>query len=160
MTEFEALYRSHAAGLYRFAYGLCGNRADAEDIVSETFVKAWTAPARIRAETAKSYLFTIARHVFLRRASRRRRQTSLDERLPDPSPGPDVRAHNAERARDVMSRLRGLPDIDRLALLLRAVEDMSYAEIAVVLNVSVPALKTRIHRARLRMTSGATSVLP
>jgi RNA polymerase sigma-70 factor, ECF subfamily len=64
MTEWEALYRRHARDVYRFALYLCGDRAAAEDIVSETFVRAWNAGGEIRESTARAYLFTIARNCY------------------------------------------------------------------------------------------------
>jgi RNA polymerase sigma-70 factor (ECF subfamily) len=51
--------------VFRFALYLSGNRSDAEDITSETFVRAWTSSARIRTNTVKGYLFTIARNFYL-----------------------------------------------------------------------------------------------
>ena len=47
MSEFQALYQKYAHDLFRFALYLTGNRAEAEDIVSETFVRAWTAPGEV-----------------------------------------------------------------------------------------------------------------
>lgn len=151
MTDFENLYRCHAASLYRYALYLCGNRADAEDVVAETFVRAWNAPVDIRAGTAKAYLFTIARNCFLHAKRRASRQVELDEQLPDPSPGALAVAEQKERLGRVRSALGLLPELDRSALLLRAVEDMSYQEIAAALQLTVAAVKTKIHRARLRL---------
>lgn len=151
MTDFEALYKRHARDLYRFAFYLCGNHAEAEDIVSETFVRAWNAPVRIRVLTAKAYLFTIARNYFLQRARRAWRHTELDEELRDPSLGPLARAQQKGDLTRVLHALRALPEVDRSALLMCALEEMPYQEIAEALGLTVPAVKTKIHRARLKL---------
>ena len=56
MDQFETLYREHASAVFRFAWGLCGNRSCAEDLVSETFVRLLTKAPRIRTRTALAYL--------------------------------------------------------------------------------------------------------
>ena len=66
MTDLDALYRKYAADVFRFALYLSGERSEAEDITSETFVRVWTSTAPIRLATVRAYLFTIARHLFLR----------------------------------------------------------------------------------------------
>ena len=65
MADFSTLYQRYARDVYRFAFYLCGNRSDAEDITSETFVRVWTSAGPIRAQTVKGYLLTIARNLFL-----------------------------------------------------------------------------------------------
>lgn len=151
MTDFEALYKRYARDLYRFAFYLCGNHAEAEDIVSETFVRAWNAPVRIRVPTAKAYLFAIARNCFLQRARQAWRYTELDEELRDPSQGPQARAEQKGDLTRVLHALRALPEADRSALLMCALEEMSYQEIAEAMGLTVPAVKTKIHRARLKL---------
>ena len=77
MVDFGSIYARYAADLFRFALYLSGNRGDAEDITSETFVRAWVAQDSIAAETVKGYLFTIAKNLFLqglRRAARPRQR--------------------------------------------------------------------------------------
>jgi RNA polymerase sigma-70 factor (ECF subfamily) len=151
MTDFEDLYERHARNLYRFALYLCGSHAEAEDIVSETFVRAWNTPAPIRVPTAKAYLCTIARNCYLHRKRRAWRDTELDEGLRDRSPGPHATAEQREELTRVWSALQAMPEVDRSALLMCALEDMSYKDIAEALALTVPGVKTKIHRARLRL---------
>jgi RNA polymerase sigma factor (sigma-70 family) len=151
MTDFEELYARHARNLYRFALYLCGSHAEAEDIVSETFVRAWNAPSPIRVATAKAYLCTIARNCYLHGRRRAWRDTELDEQLSDPSRGPHAAFELQEEMRRVWSALRALPEVDRSALLMCALEDMSYRDIAEALALTVPAVKTKIHRARFKL---------
>src|SRR5215475_8725374 len=97
MTDFSAMYSRYAADVFRFALFLSGDRGEAEDITSETFVRAWTAPGPIEASTVKGYLFTIARHLYLKTLRRRSRHAdpvdpaTLEERMADPQAGPQAR---------------------------------------------------------------------
>lgn len=151
MTDFQELYERHARDLYRFALYLCGNHAEAEDIVSETFVRAWNAPVSVRALTAKAYLFTIARNYYLHGKRRAWRRSELDEQLADPSPGPHTTAQHKEDLTRVLSALQAMPAVDRSAVLMSALEGRSYGDIAAALKLTVAGVKTKIHRARLRL---------
>jgi RNA polymerase sigma factor (sigma-70 family) len=151
MTDFEALYEHYSRDIYRFALYLCGNHAEAEDIAAETFVLAWNASGRIRAVTAKSYLFAIARNCYLERLRRGGRQTELDETMPDPKASPYAAAEGRIELARVLAELQQLPEVDRTVLLLRVQEELSYQEIADAVQLSLPAVKVKIHRARLKL---------
>jgi RNA polymerase sigma-70 factor (ECF subfamily) len=151
MSERADLYRRHAGDVFRFALYLTGNRSDAEDITSETFVRVWTSAGPIRAQTVKGYLLTIARNLFLQGVRRTSRQAELPDQIRDKAPGPQERAEQKAELARVMARLQALPEVDRSALLMRASEDMSYQEIATALGISLAAVKVKIHRARLAL---------
>ncbi|MFZ1084590.1 MAG: sigma-70 family RNA polymerase sigma factor [Terracidiphilus sp.] len=151
MTDFEALYKRYCKEIFRFALYLCGNYAEAEDIASETFVLAWNAVGRIRAATAKSYLFAIARNCYLERLRRGIRQKELDERLPDPRSGPHADAESRAELDSVLAALQQFPEVDRTALLLRVQEEMSYQEIAEAMQLPLSVIKVKIHRTRLKL---------
>jgi RNA polymerase sigma-70 factor (ECF subfamily) len=151
MTDFEALYTRHCKDIFRFALYLCGNHAEAEDIASETFVLAWNAVGRIRAGTARSYLFAIARNCYLERLRRGPRQRELDETLPDPRSGPGVVAESRAELDSVLAALQQFPEVDRTVLLLRVQEEMSYQEIAEAMQLPLSVIKVKIHRTRLKL---------
>jgi RNA polymerase sigma factor (sigma-70 family) len=156
MTDFEALYQKYAQDVFRFAFFLSGNRADAEDIASETFVRAWNAPGGIRQSTVKAYLLVIARNCYLQGLRRSGRHAPLEQDFADPRQAPhDSAAQRAELER-VMLDLQQLPETDRTALLLSAAEEMSYEQIAETLGLSLGAVKTKIHRARLKLEQART----
>jgi RNA polymerase sigma factor (sigma-70 family) len=114
MTDFSSLYEKYAADVFRFALYLSGNRGDAEDITSETFVRAWAAQDYIRAETAKGYLFTIARNLFLKGIRNTSRHTGLHDNVPDFMPSAfDLVAQKAE-VRAVLIAMQRLPAIDSM----------------------------------------------
>jgi RNA polymerase sigma-70 factor (ECF subfamily) len=151
MTDFEALYEKYARDVFRFAFFLSGNRADAEDIASETFVRAWNAPGEIRQATVKSYLLVIARNCYLQGLRRSGRHARLEEDFADPRQMPHDSAEQRAELQQVMHDLQQLPEVDRTALLLSAAEDMSYEQVAETLGLSLGAVKTKIHRARLKL---------
>jgi RNA polymerase sigma-70 factor, ECF subfamily len=151
MLTFQELYEAHAADVYRFALSLARDRHQAEDITSETFVRAWARNDRIRTETLRGYLFTIARNLFLDGRRGNRRRAALHEALVDPAPGPAERAA-AGVALDRAERvLRALPETDRTAFLLRVQQDLPYAEIARVLGISLITARVKVHRVRARL---------
>ena len=142
------LYESYAADVYRFAYWLSGETAEAEDITSETFVRAWARRDDSRTETLKAYLFVIARNVYLEQLRRDRRRVPLEDVHPDPGPGPDRHVEARQELGRVRDLLLGLSETDRAAFLLRVRHGLPYEETARVLGISVVAAKVKVHRVR------------
>lgn len=153
MLTFHELYERHAPDVYRFAYWMCGDPADAEDITSETFVRAWAAPTPIRTETVKAYLFAIARNLYLAHRNRARRQAPLDDLVPDTAPTTEQLVEDRLALAEVKASIQALPETDRAALIMRVLYEMPYDEIARVLSLSVVAAKVKVHRARLRLAA-------
>jgi len=151
MLNFEDLYEAYATEVYRFALRLSGDRDDAQDITSETFVRAWAHSSTIRTETLKAYLFTIARNLYLEQQRKRKRQAALDDVYADSAPGPDRVAESQLELQRVQRVLQTLPEIDRSAFLLRVQHELPYAEIARVLGLSLTTAKVKVHRVRKRL---------
>jgi RNA polymerase sigma-70 factor (ECF subfamily) len=145
------LYESYANEVYRFAFWLAGDGSEAEDITSETFIRAWVNSRNIRTETLKAYLFTIARNLFLERQRKRKRQVALEDVYPDPAPGPDKRVESQLELLKIQRVLQTLPEIDRAAFVLRVQHELPYAEIARVLGLTLTAAKVKVHRVRKRL---------
>lgn len=153
MKELESIYRQHAPAIFRFAWGLCGDRSSAEDIVSETFVRLLTRAPHIETRTALAYLLAIARNVYLGGQRHRRREVELTEEIPAPASDPSIHLEEKVRLETVLAALHTLPEGERAALLLRADHDLAYEEIASTLKISVGAAKVRVHRARLKLAA-------
>jgi RNA polymerase sigma-70 factor, ECF subfamily len=149
LVDFGGLFERYSQDVYRFALFLSGDQALAEDICQETFVRAWITPSTIRASTVKAYLFMIARNLYRDERTRKERQVALEDSALDPKP--DAVAGGRLELGAVLKALQALPEIDRAALLMSAQDGMPYAEIAATLDVSVAAVKVRIHRARIRL---------
>jgi RNA polymerase sigma factor (sigma-70 family) len=151
MTDLSELYGKYSADVYRFSLSLCGNAAEAQDIVSETFLRVWSARDDLRLSTVKAYLFAIARNLFLHERRRVRRQEELTEEWMDTAPGPAENAEDRRRLSVVLAALQEMPETDRSAVLMRS-EGISYEEIAAALGLSIGATRVKVHRARLRLS--------
>ena len=151
--DFGSLYAEYAPQVYRFALYLSGNKAVAEDLTSETFIRLWTAP-EVRVATVKAFLLAICRNLYLQER-RRRPSEPLDPTLRDPRPGPEATASDREELGRVLQRLRALPELDRSALLMRVQHELSYDDIAAALDMTAGAVKVRVHRARLKLALNA-----
>jgi RNA polymerase sigma-70 factor (ECF subfamily) len=151
MLTFQDLYESYATDVYRFAHWLAGDRFEAEDITSETFVRAWARTSTIRTQTLKAYLFAIARNIFLEERRKGKRQVVLTEGYPDPAPKPDEVVESRLELQRVRVILQALPEVDRAAFVLRVQHELPYAEIARVLGLSLTATKVKVHRVRKKL---------
>ena len=151
MLDFDTVYREYAPRIRRFVLSLSGDAAIAEDITAETFVRVWSTRERVRHDTLRAFLFTIARNLFLQGTRGRSRQRELTDTAADPSPGPDAVAIGRLDLGRVHAALAALDEADRAAILLRAQEDLSYAEIGQSLGITPAAARVRVHRARKRL---------
>jgi RNA polymerase sigma-70 factor (ECF subfamily) len=151
VDKLETLYREYASAVFRFAWGLTGDRSQAEDLVSETFVRLLTRAETVQTQTALAYLLTIARNTFVSGLRRRKREVPLPDVLR--APDQDLAGQLDDRARmqSVARALTLLPEGERAALLLRVDHELSYEEIAGALGISAGAAKVRVHRARIRL---------
>jgi RNA polymerase sigma-70 factor, ECF subfamily len=162
--DFSVVAETVAPRLYRIAMRLCGNPADAEDLVQETLLQAFRKWRQFEGRSeASTWLYTIAARLCQRRHRRRSgepaRLASLSDLLPNESDpvvalpsadeGPlDAHVRNeAERA--VAAALTRLPQHFRLPLVLADIAELSTPEIARILDLKEATVKTRIHRGRL-----------
>jgi RNA polymerase sigma-70 factor, ECF subfamily len=152
--DFAALYERHARDVYRFSLYLSGDFALAEDVTAETFARAWVARERIRVGSVKAYLLMIARNLY-RDAMRQPSDTSLAEdfEVADSGPGPEASTQARDELQRVLSALRRIPEHEREVLLMATVEGLSHQAIAVALDLSIDAVKVRVHRARVRLNA-------
>jgi RNA polymerase sigma-70 factor (ECF subfamily) len=152
MLTFNQLYETYAEEVFRYAYWLSGNRAWAEDIASETMIRAWTHFRPIRTETLKAYLFTIARNYYLGQLRKENRLVELEEELLDPAHLPEILIEHLDEIHQARAFLLTLPECDRTAFILRVQLNTPYAEIARVLQVSETAARVKVHRVRKKLT--------
>jgi RNA polymerase sigma-70 factor (ECF subfamily) len=151
--DLQDLYSRYAADVRRFALYLCGNELLADDLTSETFLRAWCASSSIREPTVKAYLFTIVRHLYLSELRRTSRHDALNDTIPSPARSQEEALESASTIKAVLRALRQLPEVDRAALLMRTQDLMPYEEIAQVLNLSTANAKVKVHRARLKLAT-------
>ena len=167
-TGFEEEALPHLDAVYRFALRLSGAPDQAEDLVQETFLRAYRSwDQYTRGTAAKSWLFTICRNVFLRRLERSRRhdeivQESVDRSGPGHDPvnpvwvsvdevDPEGAFFAAIVDDRIVAAIEALPEEYRTAVVLSDVEGLSYAEIAELMNVPVGTVKSRLFRGRRQL---------
>jgi len=153
---FEAEVLPQLRPLFGMAYRLTGNAHDAEDLVQETMLRAYRAFDRYRPGTnARAWLFTILHRLRTDALRRKGRRPETVELVDDGPPVPPVHEESLTSGReDIVRALEGLPESFRAAVVLRDVEEFSYAEIAKILEIPVGTVMSRIHRGRalLRQT--------
>ena len=151
MVSFHDMYQKYGLDVYRYAFWLCRNRHDAEDIASETFVRAWAGSGRLHAETLKGYLLTIARNIWLDQLARQKRMAPEPEDITDQGENPQEHAMKNEETAMVNRAISRLKDSDRQVLFLRYSEGLSCREIADCLGITLSSVKVSLHRARKRL---------
>lgn len=151
MTDIESLYKRYAPDVRRFALFLSGDPVMADEITSDTFAGAWQARRRIRQPTVKSYLFAIARNLYRDRQRREARHTELDESMADKRVSAQTRMEQSAEVVAVLAALQHLPEMDRTVLLMRALDELPYEEIAETLGIPVVTAKVKAYRARLKL---------
>ena len=157
VAALNALVAAHRHGVYRFGLQVCRTTEDAEDAVQETLWAATRAIKTFRgtASAITSWLFTIVRRECLRLIDGRRRAPApLEEAADDvavDSSDPEDAALAARRAELLAAALADLDPLHREVVLLRDIRELSAPEAAAELGISVDALKSRLHRARVRL---------
>jgi len=146
--EIDDLYRAHLGEVYRYAFAVLGNHADAEDVTQTTFLNAYRALEQgVRPRKPSNWLLTIASNAIkqrFRQEQARPRQVELDDRIASPTAEDD----DGPTVGELLTALSKIPPQQRQALVLREFEGRSYAEIAEILGVTTSALETLLFRAR------------
>jgi RNA polymerase sigma-70 factor (ECF subfamily) len=165
VSAFEELVKRYDRNVFRIAQHITQNREDAEDVVQDAFLKAYSNLAQFQGQSKfYTWLVRIAVNEALMKLRRRRpeRMVSLDEdvkteddslprEVADWSPNPEQQYTQAE-LRDILNKtIQGLPATVRTVFVLRDVEGLSTEETAEALELSVPAVKSRLLRARLQL---------
>ena len=157
-AAFEAEALTYLDGLYRAALRLTRVTADAEDLVQETYLKAFRAADRFEPDTnLRAWLFTILHNTARNRVrDRAREHVTVDseavDRAADSGPGavdtPESLLLRATLGPELQAAIDALPDTFRQAVWLRDVEEFSYAEIAAMLEIPIGTVMSRISRGR------------
>jgi RNA polymerase sigma-70 factor, ECF subfamily len=157
LVALGQLLRAHRHGVYRYGLQVCRTTEDAEDALQETL---WAAARAIKtfrgsASSIVSWMFTIIRRECFRLIDRHRRDPvalgGAEDDVPGDMPDP-TDAFAVQRRADLLAKaLRSLDPIHREVVLLRDIEELSAPEAAARLGISVQALKSRLHRARVNL---------
>jgi RNA polymerase sigma-70 factor, ECF subfamily len=150
----------HIDRLFRAAWALSGSRADAEDLVQETFARVLAKPRRIRNEDDLGYLLQVLRNTFIssrRAAASRIAPGALDDEVEPADPSPATRPDKAAETREVFAVIAALSAVFRDALVAVDVAGLSYAEAAELLDTREATITSRVFRARAQVARGMES---
>ena len=154
----DAMGIEHLDGLYSYAMVLTRNHAEAEDLVQETYVRAIQAMGRLRTgSNVKSWLFTILRNIWFNQLRKRRNGPQMVDvedgaaNIAEPSSDSYDLYVSKMEAEQVRAAIQELPVESREIILLREYEDLSYQEIASVLDCPVGTVMSRLGRARAKL---------
>jgi len=160
---FEQLLDKYHRPIVNFIYKIVNNRGEAEELAQDVFLRVYRARDRYepRARFA-AWIYRIATNVSFKAANRARRlqfwspnprdgALTVREAFPDYRPSAEARLVEAERGEAVRRAIRGLPKKEKLAIILRRYEGLSYKEIAEVMNCTEAAVKTYLHRGKLHL---------
>ena len=161
-SAFQILVERHQASLLNLIYRFIGDRTKSQDLAQETFLRVWQG---VRGYSPKAkfttWLYRIAANLCFNelKASRRKKwlqffQVDTDEQnagendLSDSSPSPEDLLLSGERSLQITKALQSLPENQRMALILKRYDDLSYEEISRVMNCSVSAIESLLVRAK------------
>jgi RNA polymerase sigma-70 factor (ECF subfamily) len=165
-ARFEAFVREHQHRVFATAIRLLGRSAEAEDVAQTVFLKAFERFGEVeRHPAAGAWLRTVTTNLCLNHLSRYRARwqffseldgpagegSSWADTIPAPEPAAAGEAEATARAERLEAALQGLPDHQRVPLVLFHFEDRSYQEIATMLGVSLGKVKTDVHRGRIAL---------
>ncbi len=150
LRSYEELVRRYERLVGRVVYPYAGSDAAVEDLVQETFLRAYDRLQTFNPEYRfKTWLLAIANNLGIDTLRRRRDVVEFNPELHAPlTRGPEAAAVDTDRARSVQDSVMTLPETYSVPLVLRYAESLTYAEIAEILDITVPALKSRLFRAR------------
>ena len=159
--RFETDALPHLRALYGTAYRMTRNAHDAEDLVQETFLRAYRGFDRFEPGTnIRAWLFTILHRVRTDAFRRAGRSPQTVEMIGEGPAVPAPQEALASGAEDIERALAALPEVFRVAVLLRDVEDLSYDEIAGVLDIPIGTVMSRIHRGRVLLRAALSKRTP
>ncbi len=169
-AAFRELVERHQNAVIGTVAKMLGNSSEAQDIAQQVFLRIWRNAKRYRPDAKfTTYLFTITRNLVFNETRRksRKKEVSSDEREENSNQQmetnsdrqPDAELLQAELQRAVDEAIAALPEAQRLAVVLRRYEQLSYEEIAAVLKLSVSAIKSLLFRARTSLRESLSGYL-
>ena len=154
---FGQLVEAYQVAVVNLCYRMLGDEYEAEDAAQETFLRAYDAMDRYDIERPfASWLLSIAAHYCIDKIRKKRMtyvpfQSLPDQDVADPSPNPEVSLSVREGQKQVRALLGILSAVDRAAIVMYYWYEFSYEEVAEALNLTVSAVKSRLHRAKGEM---------
>jgi len=159
---FETLVNRHQTSVLNLIYRFIGDRSQTKDLAQEVFLRVWQGAKTYKPEAKfTTWLYRITANLCLNelKSSRRKKwlqfpmsnldhEVQSEEDLPDNSPSPEDLLLAKERRRQIANALQSLPENQRMALILKRYDALSYEEIAKVIGCSVSAVESLLVRAK------------
>ena len=153
-NNFSGLYDASRKELYRYCRNLCGNDADAQDLVQQTYLKAWENFDKLYDENFPAWLRSVARNIFLDNL-RKSKPDYLGEEypeIPDNSQNPEFIAERRDIGRILLKTLNNsLSPVQRLTVILYYYDEKTVSEIACIMRCSVGTVESRLYYARKKL---------
>ncbi len=170
MEAFQQLVERHQALVAGTVARMLGSNSDVEDIAQQVFIRVWRSAARYTPKAKfTTWLLKITRNLVFNELRRSKRHThvplppepgAVEASIKDEAnPAPDKSLLQTELQRAIEQAIMKLPDSQRMALILRRYEDLSYEEIGEILDLSVPAVKSVLFRARMELRARLSKYL-
>jgi len=165
IDAFDELVRRYEKRIFNFAFRVAGNYDDASDVAQEAFIRVFNSIHTFRGDANfTTWVYRIVTNVFLdeRKKSKAHRQTSLDDfieleensvsrQFEDEGPAPEEIVETKERDKAVQNAINSLPEYQRIIVTLYHTQNLSYEDIAEVLQLPIGTVKSRLNRARLAL---------
>ncbi len=156
---FRQLVERHQNAIVGTVTKMLGNTSDSEDIAQQVFIRVWKHAKRYKPDNKfTTYLYTITRNLVYNETRRRSRKKTVStdaredeqhlQHPDDESAQPDACLLDSELRAAIDAAIQSLPENQRMAVVLRRYDNLPYEEIAVVLDTSVPSVKSLLFRAR------------
>jgi len=160
--SFEILVNRHQTSVLNLVYRFIGDRTQAKDLAQEVFIRVWQAAKTYKPEAKfTTWIYRITANLCFNELKSARRKKWFqflrfdtdneihgEKDFPDSSPSPEDLLLAKERSRKISDALQRLPDNQRMALILKRYDDLSYQEIAKVIGCSVSAVESLLFRAK------------
>ncbi len=167
---FQQLLERHQNAVIGTVTKMLGNHSESEDIAQQVFIRLWKAAPNYQVKAKfTTFLYTITRHLVFNESRRRAKhraqsveQQEEDNHLSlavDPSLTPNKEALYQELKDSIEHAIESLPETQRLAVILRRYENLSYEEIASILDLSISAVKSHLFRARTNLREQLSNYL-
>jgi RNA polymerase sigma-70 factor (ECF subfamily) len=151
MDAFRELVEMHRDRIYAFVFYMTGDRSDADDITQETFIKAYKGLSKFRGDSSVyTWLHRIAMNLCIDRVRKlkKRKEVPLSEIIPSHVEEPFREAERSELRRIIEVALSGIPEKQRVILIMYEIQGFSYEEIASILGCPIGTVRSRLHKAR------------
>ncbi|WP_242203314.1 RNA polymerase sigma factor [Aestuariivivens insulae] len=151
--NYEQLFNAHSKTLFNFIYYKCGDTQQAEDIVQDAFVKLWRNCAKVHFQKAKSFLFTVARNLFLNEVAHKKivLQHEAAPTKSSTNETPEFLLEEQEFMLKLKNAIANLPEKQREVFLLSRIDKKTYAEISELVGISVKAVEKRMSLALMAL---------